>query len=71
MELKPVSPETLKRFRERYDLKQAQAAALCGVSTLSWGRWERGTSPTPRNFILVLSAVADKLKRQETILQGY
>ncbi|MEB7738462.1 helix-turn-helix domain-containing protein [Escherichia coli] len=33
----------LKAERKRLSLKQADAAALCGVSRESWGKYERGT----------------------------
>lgn len=33
----------LKSERKRLDLSQAEAAALCGVSRETWGKYERGS----------------------------
>ena len=39
----------LKAIRTTLELTQVQAAAIAGVNSITWSRWERGVSrPTPR-----------------------
>jgi len=64
-----ITPDHLKRFRTRYNLTQAQAADLAGVHRVTWGNWETGHTKIPKNFVLVLKPLADKLRGIEHILQ--
>lgn len=64
-----LTPTILKRFRRRYNLSQAQAAAHIGVATITWSRWERGKSKIPIYVPVLLKPVADKLREIERIIQ--
>jgi len=41
------SPTDIRSARERTGLTQTEAAALIGVSRVTWTRWETGITPPP------------------------
>lgn len=55
-----VTPLTLKLWRERRGLTQADAASWIGVSPRTWRRWETGKQRIPfyvvRQFTRMLTA---------------
>lgn len=52
----------VKSWRRRRGLTQAKAAALIGVTSITWSRWERGVIPVSSAWRRMLTL----LDRQET-----
>lgn len=55
------TPQHLSLFRDHFKLTQAQAAALTGVSRVSWARWEKGRSSIPMHMIHTLRGMTQLL----------
>lgn len=60
-----LTPDHLYAFRRMFDLSQDQAAALCGVSRVSWNRYEKEKSPIPRHLRQTIKEVVKQLKEVE------
>lgn len=59
-----MSGDEIRRIRERLDLTQGQAAALLGVHSVTWCRWERGAlAPTPYQSALLEGGAATRTRR--------
>ena len=61
-----ATPAHLTTFRNAFNLSQGQAAALLGVSRVTWNRWENKQSPVPRSMLLTLRGLVQKLKLERT-----
>lgn len=67
LNLSPVtmSPRYLSLFCERFNLSQQVAAALIGVSRVTFNRWLNKKSPIPPHLFHTLRDLAKELKSQE------
>jgi putative transcriptional regulator len=55
-----LTPELIKEIRTRLGLTQAEAAARCGVTLSTWGRWECGLrNPSGPARVIILAMQAD------------
>lgn len=50
-------PETLSHWRKAMQVNRTQAAAMIGISRVTYGLYERGLRPIPREVALACSAL--------------
>lgn len=56
----PITPEEMKKWRERNGFSGAQAARRAGVDRSTWSKWERGIArPTAENEVQLRSVMYD------------
>lgn len=52
-------------FRKHFALSQEAAAALAGISRVTWSRWENGHTPVPGHMLHTLRGLGLMLKERE------
>lgn len=52
-----MTPDALKRWREKNTYSQSQLASALGVATMTVSRWERGSREVPSFLSLALRAL--------------
>ncbi len=59
------APAHLKLFRKHFGLTQSFAAALTGVTRVTWSRWEKAHTRIPTHMIHTLRGMIQLLKSQQ------
>lgn len=65
-----ATPAHLVRFRQAFNLSQADAARLIGITRISWNRYENEKSPIPKHMLATLRGVVQELKARQVPVVG-
>jgi transcriptional regulator with XRE-family HTH domain len=60
-----MTPNELKRRRQKLGLSQAKLAQMMGVDQMTISRWERGIHPIPLYISLAVEALEVRLNTRE------
>ena len=65
-----MTPETLIKFRRRFNLTQAECAKALYVSPRSISNWENATNPIPGMLAYLMSAYALNIPEYDEYVVG-